>query len=50
VHSGYVDEDGAGGEKRRAEVDRGRRDPEVVGGDGLVQRVTGLSAHMAKRA
>jgi len=36
---GYIDEDGVGGEKRRAEVDSGSGDPEVVGVDGLVKRV-----------
>lgn len=46
--AGYVVEDGVGGEKRRAEVDCASRDPKVVGVDGFVQRVAGLSARVAK--
>ncbi len=41
-------EDGVGGEERSANMDRRRRDPEVVGMDRFMQRMSGLSAGVAK--
>jgi hypothetical protein len=39
---GHVVEDGVGGEKMRADVGREGRDPEVVGMDRIVQRMSRL--------
>lgn len=45
---GYVVEDGVGGEKRGVDVDGGRCDPEVVGVDRFVKRMSSLPARVAK--
>jgi hypothetical protein len=43
-----VVEDGVPAEERRADVDRRGRDPQVVGVDRLVQRMSDLSAGVTK--
>lgn len=48
AETGYVVEDGIGSKEWRADVNCGRRDPQVIGVDRPVQWVSGLSARMAQ--
>jgi hypothetical protein len=48
AETGYVVEDIVGREERRADMDSGSRDPQVVGVQRLVQRMPSLSTGVAE--